>query len=48
MIMLLPEPERADLLDRVRRMCREHPQLAGRDRFTLPYKTRVFRAEVSP
>jgi SAM-dependent methyltransferase len=43
-IALLPNGQRHDLLDQVRRLCHEHPQLAGRDTFTLPYKTRVFRA----
>jgi ubiquinone/menaquinone biosynthesis C-methylase UbiE len=43
-IALLPDDQRDGILDEVRRLCHEHPQLAGRKNFTLPYKTRVFRA----
>jgi SAM-dependent methyltransferase len=43
-ISLLPEDERDRVLGEVRRLCREHAQLQGRERFMMPYKTRVFRA----
>jgi ubiquinone/menaquinone biosynthesis C-methylase UbiE len=43
-IALLPDAARDGVLDEVRRLCREHPQLVGRESFTMPYKTRVFRA----
>ena len=43
-ITLLPEEKREQVLTRVRTLCREHPQLQGREMFTMPYRTRVFRA----
>lgn len=41
----LPENQRRDLLDRIGRLCEEHPQLAGRSRFSMPYRTLVYRAQ---
>ena len=38
----LPDDERAVVLERVRTFCHTHPQLAGRDGFGFPYRTRVF------
>ncbi|MPZ28151.1 MAG: methyltransferase domain-containing protein [Micromonosporaceae bacterium] len=34
-----------ELERRVRELCARHPDLAGRDRFPLPYRTEVYRAE---
>lgn len=44
-IAILTEEERDDVLASVRRLCREHPQLKGRDSFNMPYLTRAFRAQ---
>jgi SAM-dependent methyltransferase len=42
---LTASPQRQQLLaDRVRALCASHPDLAGRDRFALPYVTDVYRA----
>ena len=42
---LTATPERRrELEQRVRRLCATHPDLAGRDRFPLPYRTLVYRA----
>lgn len=38
----LDEPERAVVLERVRRLAAEHPDLAGRPTFPFPYTTNVF------
>lgn len=38
----LADDEREVVLDRVRRLARTHPDLAGRDQFGFPYTTRVF------
>lgn len=43
-VILLPEPDRAALLDRVTELTRTHPALAGRTAFDLPYRTDCFRA----
>ncbi len=43
-VIAMDEPERARLLERVRRVTREHPGLAGRETFRLPYTTIVLRA----
>lgn len=43
-VAILPDEEREVLLDDVQRLCREHSQLAGRQRFSMPYKTHVFRS----
>ncbi len=46
-VAILPEVERAELLSDVRWLCRDHPQLHGRDTFGLPYRTQAFRATAS-
>lgn len=43
-IALLHDDARGKVLSAVSRLCQEHPQLTGRETFTMPYKTRVFRA----
>lgn len=43
-VVMKPEGERRELADRVRRLCRDHPTIRGRETFDLPYKTHVFRA----
>lgn len=43
-IAILPDDERVRILNEVVRLCREHPDLAGRAEFSLPYKTHAFRA----
>ncbi|QSB14239.1 class I SAM-dependent methyltransferase [Natronosporangium hydrolyticum] len=41
---LTAPPERqAEMAAEVRRLCAEHPELAGRERFELPYRTLVYR-----
>lgn len=40
----LPADERAEVLDAVRRLPDEHPDLRGRERFQLPYRTDAVRA----
>lgn len=40
-IAVLPEDERTRVLDDVARLAAEHPDLAGRERFTFPYVTEV-------
>jgi SAM-dependent methyltransferase len=40
---LLDEPRRAEVLDRVRRLARTHPDLAGRSWYGFPYVTAVWR-----
>jgi SAM-dependent methyltransferase len=40
-VIAMREPERAAMLARVEELLRTHPDLAGRDRFDLPYSTRV-------
>lgn len=40
----LPEPARAALLDEVRDLGRNHPDLAGRERFEMPYLTVAVRS----
>ena len=45
-VILLPEGERRALLDRIRALFAEHPDLAGRETVALPYLTRCFRAAV--
>lgn len=37
-------PQRDEILDGVRRVALEHPDLAGRERFAMPYDTVVYRA----
>jgi len=41
-VAVLPEDERADVLERIRRLGRTHPELAGRERFDLPYVTELY------
>jgi SAM-dependent methyltransferase len=43
-VITLPEPERNALLAHVAELTRTHPDLAGRETFSLPYVTRTFRA----
>jgi ubiquinone/menaquinone biosynthesis C-methylase UbiE len=45
-VIAMAEPERSELLDRVRRFVRTSPELAGRDTFDLPFLTVVRRARV--
>jgi SAM-dependent methyltransferase len=45
-VIAMAEPERSQLLDRVRRVVASSPALAGRDTFDLPYLTVVRRAAV--
>jgi SAM-dependent methyltransferase len=40
-ISALPAAERTEVLERVLRVAAGHPQLSGRDRFPLPYRTTV-------
>ncbi len=42
--LLLDTAHRAELLRRVDELVRDHPDLAGRDTFDLPYLTRCWRA----
>jgi SAM-dependent methyltransferase len=41
-IAVLPEEERAEVLERIRRLAETHPDLAGRERFDLPYITELY------
>lgn len=43
----LPAADRAIVLDRVRRLARTHPELAGRPGFGFPYTTRVYRCRAA-
>lgn len=43
-VIVLPEPEREALLERVATIVRTDPDLAGKDQFTMPYVTGCFRA----
>jgi SAM-dependent methyltransferase len=43
-VITMPPDERAALLARVDALARTHPDLAGRSSFTVPYRTRAFRA----
>jgi SAM-dependent methyltransferase len=45
-IAVLPDVEKTPILSAVRALCRQHPQLRGREILFLPYKTRTFRARV--
>jgi len=45
-VITLDEDARVALLDRVRALALEHPDLAGRERFPLPYITECVRAEL--
>jgi SAM-dependent methyltransferase len=45
-IIGLSDAERAALLDTVRALAAEHPALAGKERFSMPYVTQCFRAHV--
>lgn len=47
-VAILPDEERHEVLSAVAQLCRDHPDLAGRERFTLPYKTLAVRARVAP
>ena len=40
----LPAQARDRVVTRVERLCDEHPDLAGRPRFSMPYVTEVYRA----
>jgi SAM-dependent methyltransferase len=42
-VAALPDDERAVVLDRVRQLARNHPDLAGRPIFGFPYTTRIWR-----
>lgn len=44
-VAVQPEQERAAILDRVARLLDTHPQLAGHERFELPYVTKTFWTE---
>jgi SAM-dependent methyltransferase len=41
----LPEEERDDVLEKIRRLAEEHPDLRGKERFPLPYTTYVYWCE---
>lgn len=41
-IAVLPQDERSEVLGRIRRLTETHPDLAGRDRFDLPYVTELY------
>ena len=45
-VILLPAPERAALLNEVRRLVATHPDLVGRTEFEMPYITECARATV--
>jgi ubiquinone/menaquinone biosynthesis C-methylase UbiE len=44
-VATLPEADRLGVLEGVRRLCREHPALAGGSEFSMPYRTEVFLAK---
>jgi SAM-dependent methyltransferase len=44
-IAILPEDERAKVLDRVRELVRSHPDTRGRERFSFPHEARVYTAQ---
>jgi SAM-dependent methyltransferase len=44
-VATLPERKRNSVLNEVFRLCDEHPALAGRSKFSMPYRTEVFLAE---
>ncbi len=46
-VITLHEDAREALLDQVRALAAEHPDLTGRDRFALPYVTECVRADLS-
>jgi hypothetical protein len=46
-VITLDEAPREALLDRVRALAVEHPDLAGRERFPLPYVTECVRADLT-
>jgi SAM-dependent methyltransferase len=41
----LPPQEQRGVLGRVAELCQEHPQLAGRTHFPMPYRTLLFMAQ---
>jgi SAM-dependent methyltransferase len=43
-VATLPSNERRTVLSRIAGLCEEHPQLTGRKRFAMPYRTLVYRA----
>jgi SAM-dependent methyltransferase len=45
-VITLDEKPREALLDRVRALTRQHPDLTGRERFPLPYMTECVRANL--
>jgi SAM-dependent methyltransferase len=47
-VIVLPEARRAEILDEVRALLLTHPDVAGRESFSLPYVTTCFRARLSP
>lgn len=47
-VATLSERERARVLDEVAHLCDNHPALAGRESFELPYQTQAFRARLEP
>ncbi|MCS5719964.1 class I SAM-dependent methyltransferase [Herbiconiux sp. CPCC 205763] len=40
-VIAMPATERAAMLDRIEELLRTHPDLVGRDRYDMPYATRV-------
>jgi SAM-dependent methyltransferase len=47
-VITMPDDKRADLLSQVRTLATNHPDLAGKESFTAPYVTTVFRAVRRP
>ena len=47
-VATMGEPEQERVLDQVARLCESHPDLAGREKFELPYETQAFRARLEP
>lgn len=43
-IAILPDEERHQLLEDVKKLCVEHPDLRGKSRFVMPYKTHACRS----
>jgi SAM-dependent methyltransferase len=44
-VATLPPDGQRRVLDRVHELCDQHAELAGRERFAMPYLTKVYRAE---
>ncbi|AJW78832.1 hypothetical protein VO01_06530 [Clavibacter michiganensis subsp. insidiosus] len=45
-IIVLPEHERARVLDDIRTLLAGHPDTAGRESFDLPYRADAYRAQL--